>query len=101
MSENEHYGIRRLILDVLKPHKPSLMEVASKLSKLPGIIGVNCSLDEVDQETENIKVIIEGVDIDFESVEKVLEECSAVIHSVDNVVAGKKLVENVETLQDR
>jgi hypothetical protein len=64
-------------------------------------MGVNLSLNEVDQETENIKVTIEGNDINCDIVEEVITESGAVIHSVDSVSAGKKLVEEVETPQDR
>ncbi len=100
MKKNE-FGIRRLVLDVLKPHKPPIVDVALRLSKVEGVSGVNCILSEVDQETENIKVIVEGVNVNFEELSDTLEELGAVIHSVDGVVAGKKLVEDVETPQDK
>jgi len=92
--------IKRLVLDVLKPHNPSIIEVSQKVGQLEGISGVNCTLDEVDQETESIKITIEGHSIDFESVKKVIGECGAVIHSVDSVSSGKKLVDEVKTPQD-
>ena len=93
--------IKRLVLDVLKPHHPSIIDLAKKLSIVDGVSGVNCSLDEVDQETESIKITIEGNNINCDSVEEVISESGAVIHSVDSVSAGKKLVEEVETPQDR
>ncbi len=92
--------LKRLVLDVLKPHKPSLVDLAQRLSALKGVEGVNCSLDEVDQETETVKVTIEGTSIGYDSVEAVLRELGAVVHSVDEVAAGKRLVEDVRTLQD-
>ncbi len=92
--------LKRVVLDVLKPHKPSLIELSQRLSALKGVEGVNCSLDEVDQETETVKVTIEGTAISFDSVEAVLRELGAVIHSVDEVAAGKRLIEDVRTLQD-
>ncbi len=92
--------VKRLVLDVLKPHKPSLTELAQRLSSLKGVDGVNCSLDEVDQETETVKVTIEGTSIVYDSVEAILRELGAVIHSVDEVAAGKRLVEDVRTMQD-
>ncbi len=101
MSGEHHYGIRRLILDVMKPHRPSIVDVALRLSHVKGVSGVNCILSEVDQQTENIKVIIEGPNIDYDEVSETLEGMGAVIHSVDSVVAGRKLVEDVETPQDR
>jgi len=92
--------IRRLVLDVLKPHKPSLIELSQRLSSLKGVEGVNCSLDEVDQETETVKVTIEGSSIAFDTVESALRELGAVIHSIDEVAAGRRLVEDVRTMQD-
>jgi len=99
--EQQNYGIRRLVLDVMKPHRPSIVDVALKLSKVRGVSGVNCMLDEVDQDTESLKVVIEGPNIDFEEISDTLESLGAVIHSIDVVVAGAKIVEDVETPQDR
>ncbi len=93
--------IKRLVLDVLKPHQPSIVEVSEKLSALKGVHGVNCSLEEVDQETDSIKITIEGDSLDFERIRMALEECGADIHSVDSVSSGKRIVEEVETPQDR
>ncbi len=89
------------MLDVLKPHSPSIVEVSKKLSALGGVSGVNCTLEEVDQETETIKITIEGDDLDFEKIKMVLEESGADIHSIDSVATGKKIVDEVETPQDR
>lgn len=93
--------IRRLVLDVLKPHQPSILELAQALGSLGGVLGVNLSLYEVDQETENVRITIEGDSIDYTAVERTLNELGAVVHSIDEVAAGSKLVEVVETLQDR
>ncbi len=93
--------IRRLVLDVLKPHHPSIVELAKRLSAMEGISGVNCTLEEVDQETESIKITIEGTNIEYDELEQAISESGAVVHSVDSVSAGKKLVEEVETPQDR
>jgi hypothetical protein len=92
--------IKRLVLDVLKPHSPSIIEISRKLASVKGVSGVNCSLDEVDQETESIKITIEGHAIDFDNVKTVITEFGAVIHSVDGVSAGRKLVDEVKTPQD-
>ena len=76
--------------------------MSTGLSVLEGISGVNITIVEVDQDTETIKITIEGNAIDFEEVENTITEAGAVIHSVDSVSAGKRIVENcVETPQDR
>ncbi len=92
--------LKRLVLDVLKPHHPSIIELSKRLSSMSGVLGVNCTIDEVDQDTENIKVRIEGNSINYKKVEKAIKESGAVIHSVDSVSSGKKLVERVSTPQD-
>jgi hypothetical protein len=93
--------IRRLVLDVLKPHKPSVVELSEVLSHLDGVEGVNIIIYEIDQQVENAKVIIAGTGINFEDIKKKLEEMGATIHSVDEVAAGKRIVEEVRTPQDR
>ncbi len=93
--------IRRIVLDVLKPHNPSVVEVSEALSHLEGVEAVNVIIYEIDQQVENAKIIIAGSSIDFESIKKKLEEMGATIHSVDEVAAGERIVEEVKTPQDR
>ena len=93
--------IRRLVLDVLKPHKPSVVELSEALSHLQGVEGVNIIIYEIDQQVENAKVIIVGNPLNFEGVKNKLEELGATIHSVDEVAAGKRIIEEVMTPQDR
>ncbi len=88
-------GLRRLVLDVLKPLKePSIVDVALELSKVNGVRGVNITVNEVDVETLSLTVVVEGEDIDFDGVKRVLEDVGAAIHSIDQVVAGDVIVEN-------
>lgn len=92
--------IKRIVLDVLKPHKPTLVEMSQRLSLLKGVDGVSCSLAEVDQETESIMVTIEGPSVSYDTVEATLRELGAVIHSVDEVASGRRLVEPTRTSQE-
>lgn len=103
MSEKPFYvaGLRRLVLDVLKPHEPSNIVLARRLSEIENIDGVNLSLYEIDQNTENVKITIVGNDMDFEIIRRAIEDLGAVIHSIDEIVAGKRIVETVETEQDK
>ena len=93
--------LRRLVLDVLKPHSPSVVELSQALSKLKGVEGVNIITNEIDQKVENVKIIIGGDRIDFDTVKKKLEDFGAVVHSIDEVAAGRRIVEEVRTPQDR
>ncbi len=94
-------AIRRIILDVLKPHSPSIIEVAERLGELEGITGVTISLEETDAETDSIKITIEGSNINYTNIEKEISECGASIHSIDGVSAGIKIIDEVNTPQDR
>ena len=93
--------IRRLILDVLKPHKPSVVEVSEALSHLHGVEGVNIIINEIDQQVENAKIIVAGTSISYEEIRSKLQEFGATIHSIDEVAAGKRIVEEVTTPQDQ
>lgn len=82
--------IKRLVLDVLKPLNPSILSLAEMLTGVKGVANVTCTIEEVDRETETVKVIIEGNDIIFESVEKMIAESGSVIRSIDSVTIGRK-----------
>ena len=92
--------IRRLVLDVLKPHNPSIIQLAGELSDLPGIEADNISLNEMDQRVENAKITLEGTDISYDTVLAVIGEVGGAVHSIDEVVAGRMIIEDAETLQD-
>lgn len=92
--------LRRLVLDVLKPHSPTLPEFAMKLSSMRGIDGVNVTLIEIDKDTETIKVTIDG-ELDYGTIRSAIEEWGGVVHSVDEVVAGSKVVKEAVPVEYR
>lgn len=89
-------GIRRIVLDILKPHEPKITDMALKLTSLSNIDGVNITVYEIDKETENVKVTIEGNNLDFDEIQEIIESLGGTIHSIDEVVAGKKIIEELE-----
>lgn len=89
-----------MVLDVLKPHEPSILEVASRLSDLEGVEGVDVTVVEVDSKVETIKATIKGKDVIFDEVEGIIGEMGASIHSIDKVSCGSEIVEEVSTPQD-
>ena len=93
-------NIRRVVLDVLKPHSPNMVDLANQLADLDGVEGVNLALLEMDQKVENVKITCEGESINFEEVEKIILRNGATVHSLDEVSAGISLIEEVATSQD-
>ena len=65
------------------------------LSRDERVNGLNISLKEVDQNTESITITLEGDDLSYDSIKEILEQAGAVIHSIDQVVAGRRFVEEV------
>ncbi len=92
--------IRRLVLDTLKPHAPNIIEWAALISTPDGTSSVNISIYEIDHKVENAKITIEGDDIHFDQVQKIVKELGGTIHSIDEVVAGKDIIDDAVTLQD-
>lgn len=94
-------GIKRLVLDILKPLEGvSMVELAKILGKIPGVNGVNISLREIDKQTETVKLTIVGTSLNYGKILSELDKYSAVVHSVDEVAAGTKIIEKVKTPQD-
>jgi len=92
--------VRIVVLDVLKPHKPNILEFGKAICAEKSIDGVNISVYAVDEKTESLKMILEGGDIDFEKVKMLLENHGAVIHSMDKVVLGKRSLLEAPKISD-
>jgi hypothetical protein len=93
--------VRRLVVDVLKPHDPPLLEFARRISEVETVEGVSASLIELDNEVQNVKLTFEGDALSFESIEAAVERLGGTVHSVDEVVCGERVVEDRPTHQDR
>lgn len=59
--------------------------MASHIAACNGVQDVNITVAEIDQNTESIKVFIEGENINIEDVKGCLEIFGASIHSIDEV----------------
>jgi hypothetical protein len=82
--------VKRLVLDVLKPHKPNTLEFARAIAAS----GEGCQVDiqvlEMDEQTETLQVMIEGDSLYFDQISSVIDENGASLHSIDEVsVVGK------------
>jgi hypothetical protein len=87
-------------MDVLKPLEPSIVEMVQSLADVEGVDGANISIYEIDRRVENAKFTIEGHDLRYEEIVRIIEENGGAIHSIDEVAAGRVLIEDVITPQD-
>ncbi len=77
--------VKRLVLDILKPHTPNVLEFTRQLAE-QGELRIHLTVIEMDDKTETLQVVIEGEEIDFERVQQAITESGASLHSIDEVV---------------
>jgi len=78
-------SVQRLVLDVLKPHQPNALEFAHAIAALGEGYRVDIHVIEVDEQTETLQVSIEGVRLDFDRINSVINENGGSLHSIDEV----------------
>lgn len=91
--------VRRVVVDVLKPHEPPLVEFSRRLGTVDGVEAVDVAVIEIDRDVQNVRVIVEGEDLEYPRVEDSVEELGATVHSVDEVACGEYLVADRPTDQ--
>lgn len=82
---NSMVSVKRLVLDVLKPHQPNALEFAQAIASLAESYHVEIRVMEVDEQTETLLVSIEGEQLDFERISTTISENGASLHSIDEV----------------
>ena len=76
--------VTRVVLDILKPHHPNVLEFARVLAE-QGDYKVKLKVLEMDDKTETLLVEIDGEAIDFERIQQAISEFGASLHSIDEV----------------
>ncbi|MDY6941493.1 MAG: DUF211 domain-containing protein [Pseudomonadota bacterium] len=78
-------AITRVVLDILKPHHPTLVEFAAELSEhVPGVL-IRLNMVEMDEKTETLLVTVEGRDIPVGRLFESIAQLGGSLHSVDEV----------------
>jgi hypothetical protein len=89
-------NIRRLVLDVDKAMaRPSLLEIAQAIELCTGLEALNVTVDEIDIETVGMDITLEGEHLDYDEILKAIESTGAVVHSIDQLVVGNRVIERV------
>lgn len=89
--------LRRVVVDVLKPHDPPLPTFTDRVADAETVAGVTASLVELDQEVQNVQVAVEGDALDYDAVTEAIEGLGATVHSIDQVVCGDAVAEAPST----
>ena len=77
--------IKHLVLDVLKPHHPNVMEVAGELAGIGSDYRIRINVQAVDEKTETVEIEIEAENADYEAIAAVIASLGGSVHSIDQV----------------
>lgn len=77
--------VKRIILDVLKPHKPNSQEFSRAIARAGKGYRVCLTVLEMDENTETIQLEVEASAIDFEAIESAITSMGGSLHSIDQV----------------
>lgn len=78
--------VKRLVLDVLKPRKPNVLDFSRTIADIGDGYTVESVVLEVDERTETLIVEVEGEVLDFEAIEDAITDAGASLHSIDEVL---------------
>jgi hypothetical protein len=77
--------VKRIVLDVLKPHQPNVLELSQTIAKVGFDYQVHLTVLEVDEHTETVVIEIESSSIDFEAIQSAIKKFGGSLHSIDEV----------------
>ncbi len=83
-------AVKRVLMDVLKPRELSIVELAKALGSVDAEGQVEIIVSEVDSKTETLKVTIRGLNIDYESVSKIMDQYGVSIRGIDEINVAKE-----------
>jgi len=78
-------SVKKVVLDVLKPHQPNALEFSRAIAAVGDDYHVTLTVLEVDESTETLQVVVAGDAIDFEAVQNTINDMGGSIHSIDEV----------------
>jgi hypothetical protein len=81
--------LRRLVLDVLKPHEPTMLTLAREIADLPSVEAATTDLVEIDEEVREVTLTIEGPELDYDEIVSVVDDLGGSVHSIDQAAYGE------------
>ena len=77
--------LNRIVLDILKPHRPDVLDFARRLAGCGADYRVQVTVIEMDEKTETLRVVVEGTDIDMARLRDAIADIGGSLHSIDEV----------------
>ena len=77
--------IKRFVLDVLKTHEPDVSEFARAIAAQIDDSCVKLKVLEMDDKTETLELVVEGSNLELDTIVTAINEMGGSLHSVDGV----------------
>lgn len=77
--------LRRIELDVLKPHQPNSLDFTSTIADKSPWARIELTVTEVDEKTETVVIVIAGENLKYEAIAEAISDMGGSIHSIDKV----------------
>ena len=77
--------IKRVVLDVLKPHNPNALDFTTAIAEKVPDCRIKLTVTAMDEKTETVLLMIEGEQMQFNVISEVIGSLGGSIHSIDDV----------------
>ncbi|MBL7118636.1 DUF211 domain-containing protein [Candidatus Bathyarchaeota archaeon] len=81
--------VKKVIVDSLKPRETSIRDLSTVVCEVSGVEEVNITVIEVDAQTETVKVVVQGSNINYDEICETITNHGAAIRSVDEILVQK------------
>ena len=75
--------IKKIELDILKPHLPNVLDFASTIAGIDPGYKVCLDVTEMDEKTETLVLVVEAESLDYERIETAIHSMGGSVHSID------------------
>jgi hypothetical protein len=77
--------VKRVVLDVLKPHQPNILDFAAEIAQRHDGCRITMTVLEIDEKTETTVVTVESDKVPYAAIVETIESLGASVHSIDEV----------------
>ncbi len=81
--------LNRMVVDALKSRDIPIIELSKALCEVRGIGEVEMQVMEVDANTETVKIVFKGDDVDYDAAVETMRQFGTVIRSIDEISMSK------------
>ena len=78
-------SVKRIVLDVLKPHLPSAIDFSQAIARVGKDYRVRLTVLEMDENTQTLSLEVEAGSVDLAAIESAITSMGGSLHSIDQV----------------